>query len=67
MQNRLQLTLESGAHNSNNNNNNGSDVAKLFETYHGVKINIDYSIAAELKRSGLLASSILTKEQVSIL
>jgi hypothetical protein len=51
----FQLALKSD-HNNNNDDNFGgvkSDVVKLFETYHGVKINIDYIISAEIKRSGV--------------
>ena len=46
----------------NNNRNNGGDGVKLFETYHGVKVNVDYFISAVIKRSGIIATNIPTKE-----
>jgi hypothetical protein len=55
----FQLALECDA---NNNTDNGNTV-QLFETYHGVKINIDYFVGAEIKRSGILASNVVTKPQ----
>ena len=59
----FQLTLEVDKNNNNDNGTAASDAVKLFETYHGVKINVDYSIAAEIKRSGILASNVGTKGQ----
>ena len=53
----FQLSIESESNNNNENN------VRLFETYHGVKINIDYFIGAEIKRSGILASNVVTKPQ----
>jgi hypothetical protein len=57
----FQLILKSD-HNNNNDDNFGggkTDIVKLFETYHGVKINIDYFISAEIKRSGLRFTNIV--------
>jgi hypothetical protein len=46
--------MDNNNNRSVNNRTDNSNGMKLFETYHGVKLNIDYFIGAEIKRSGLL-------------
>jgi hypothetical protein len=46
--------MDNNNNRSINNRTDNSNGMKLFETYHGVKLNIDYFIGAEIKRSGLL-------------
>ena len=38
----------------------------LFETYHGVKINIEYEVRAEIKRSLLAGGSIVVTSEIYV-